>query len=182
MKFFWKMRRDKIEVMAAKKRKAVASCSPVAGSSFSFSSLTVAVTGAFSSFADELSVTTGAGFSVSLGRTYSGRVTTGGASVPTELCLLPTSITRSCAGVASVWRTLRLLPFTSTYSTKRPSFPSDRTCSFPLSNCGFSRRIVLNGTTLLTISKLGSVKTRSLTPSSGLEEVIGFSGCAGVSG
>ena len=89
------MRRDKIEVMAAKKRKALASCSPVAGSSLSLSSLTVAVTGAFSSFDDELSVTTGAGFSVSLGETYSGRVTTGGASVPTELCLLPTSITRS---------------------------------------------------------------------------------------
>ena len=89
------MRRDKIEVMAAKKRKALASCSPVAGSSLSLSSLIVAVRGAFSSFADELSVTAGAGFSVSLGRTYSGRVTTGGASVPTELCLLPTSITRS---------------------------------------------------------------------------------------
>ena len=56
------MRRDKIEVMAAKKRKALASCSPVAGSSLSLSSLTVAVTGAFSSFADELSVTTGAVF------------------------------------------------------------------------------------------------------------------------
>ena len=86
------MRRDKIEVMAAKKRKAVASCSPVAGSSLSLSSLTVVVTGAFSSFAGELSVTTGV---VSIGRTYSGRVTTGGASVPTELCLVPTSITRS---------------------------------------------------------------------------------------
>ena len=47
------MRRDKIEVMAAKKRKALASCSPVAGSSLSLSSLIVAVTGAFSSFDDE---------------------------------------------------------------------------------------------------------------------------------
>ena len=83
LKFFWKMRRDKIEVMAAKQRKAVASCSPVAGSCLSLSSLTVVVTGVFSSFAGELSVTTGAVFSVSLGTTYSGRVTTGGASVTT---------------------------------------------------------------------------------------------------
>ena len=32
----------------------------------------------------------------------------------------------------------------------------------------------MNGTAFLIISKLGSLKTRSLTPSSGLEEVIGF--------
>ena len=77
--------------MAAKKEGSCF-CSPVAGSSLSLSSLIVAVTGAFFHlFADELSVTTGAGFSVSLGRTYSGRVTTGGASVPTELCYLPQS-------------------------------------------------------------------------------------------
>ena len=95
---------------------------------------------------------------------------------------MPTSITRSWAGVVSVWTTLRLSPSTSTYSTRRPSFPSDRTFSFPLSSRAFSRRIVLNGTGLLTISKLGSVKTRFLTPSSGDEEVIGFSGWAGFSG
>ena len=88
MKFFWKIRRDKIEVIAAKNRKAFASCSPVAGSCFSLSCLTVVATGTFSSFAGELSVTTGAGLSVSLGTTYSGRVTTGGVSVPTELCSL----------------------------------------------------------------------------------------------
>ena len=74
---------------------------------------------------------------------------------------------------------LTMLPSTSTYSIIAPSFPSDRTCSFPLSNCEFSRWIVLNGTTLLTISKLGSWKTSSLTPSSGLEEVIVFSGSFG---
>ena len=83
------MSRDNTEVIAAKNKKALASCSPVSGSCFSLSCLTVVATGAFSSFLGESSVTTaGAGFSVSLGRTYSGRVTTGGASVPTELCFV----------------------------------------------------------------------------------------------
>ena len=62
--------RDKTEVIAAKKRKVFPSCSPVSGSWFSFSCLLFLATGAFSSFVGELSVTTGAGFSVSLGGIY----------------------------------------------------------------------------------------------------------------
>ena len=91
------MRRDKIDVIAAKNRKAVASCSPVAGSCFSLSCLIVAVSSeVFSSLAAEFYVTTTvAGFSVFFGRVYSGRVTTGGTSTPTELSLVPISIIRS---------------------------------------------------------------------------------------
>ena len=133
------MSRDNTEVIAAKNKKAFASCSPVAGSCFSLLCLTVVATGAFSSLLGESSVTTaGAGFSVSLGRTYSGRVTTGGASVPIELCLVPTSITLSRAGVDLVCTTLRLLPSTSTYWIIAPSFPSARTFAFHLSKFGFS--------------------------------------------
>ncbi len=65
--------------MCAKKGRPILLHSPVAGSSLSLSSLTVAVTGAFI-FDDELSITTRQVFQ-SLLEAFSGRVTTSGASL-----------------------------------------------------------------------------------------------------
>ncbi len=86
------------------------------------SSLTVAVTGAFSSFDDGVSVTTGAGFSVSLGKTYSGRVTAGGASVPTEL-LLPTSNHSILSWCRFCLENLAIVTVKAQASTRETIFP-----------------------------------------------------------
>ncbi len=101
------MRRDKIEVMAAKKRKGTCFLFPsCSGSSLSLS-LTVAVTGAFSSFDDELSVTTGAGFSAPLlGNILEGSQLVALLFQLSFVCYLPQSLDLelvSCFWVGEPW-------------------------------------------------------------------------------